>query len=215
MAKLAHPDAPRRAAPVAYRALAVACLGLAACGNFPANYPRDARGGGEADTGWTLVDGGVDDASVGDASAPAPDSGTAPDTRDGAEGGGAALETVRVFGAAPDGGATFDLRIVGTGLGVYEGRVVTFRIGLPNGLHVAGAGQARVVGGAFDVLFPGVLEPIYAPKVVHFDANASGACDVGEPLLIDYAVYTQSTTLTVKPELLGAAPSCATIWKIP
>lgn len=130
---------------------------------------------------------------------------------------GSGLEPIHVSEAQVDSSAASysNLWIVGVGLDQYEGDVVTFRIGSGNGFWRFGSGQVRIAQGAFDVLFTGVLPPIYEPKIVHIDADGSGACEVGEPLFLDSALLQGDTTLTVTPTDVrfrtAASGSCDTV----
>jgi hypothetical protein len=132
---------------------------------------------------------------------------------------GTLLEPIRVFGGTWDASVYYDLRIVGSGLDLYEGAVVTFRIGTSNGVYRNGSGQTRVVQGGFDVLFPGVINPTYEQKLVHIDANGSGACEDGEPAFIDFSPFEGDATMTVKPDdvRFRQAPSgwCDTFRSLP
>ena len=147
-------------------------------------------GGG---TGGTGVDGAADGPlEAGEADGP----GAVWDATE----GGAALEPIRVFGGNPDASVAYhDLRFVGAHLEQYEGAVVTFRIG-SSAFWRLGSGQARVVQGAFDVLFPQVVAPVYESKLAHIDADGNGACDVGEPAFFDSGLYQANVTLTVTPD---------------
>jgi len=49
------------------------------------------------------------------------------------------------------------------------------------------------------VLFPKVLKPLYLPKEAHIDGDGSGACEPGESLFSDFALYGQDVVLMVKP----------------
>jgi len=110
------------------------------------------------------------------------------------------LEPIRVSDAKVDGSQSYsNLRIVGVALDQYDGDVVTFRIGSGSGAWRFGSGQVRIVQGAFDVSFTGVLAPTYEQKIVHIDADGSGACEVGEPTFLDNGLFSMDATLTVKP----------------
>jgi hypothetical protein len=102
-----------------------------------------------------------------------------------------------------------DLRIVGSSLDPYEGAVVTFRIGTATGIYRNGSGQTRIVQGAFDVSFLGVINPTYEEKSIHIDANGDGACEDGEPVFKDFTAFEADATLTVTPSdvRFGTAPS--------
>src|SRR5262245_46402671 len=113
---------------------------------------------------------------------------------------GTGLEPVTITPGALDATVVYhDLRFVGSGLEQYEGDVVTFRIGSMSGAWRTGYGQIRIVQGAFDVLFPQVVEPGYELKLAHIDADGSGACDAGEPIYIDNALANADITLTFTP----------------
>jgi hypothetical protein len=93
-----------------------------------------------------------------DSSADGPAADTAPDGGD--------LQPIRVIRGASDRATWFDLTLVGSGLGAHEGAVVSARIGHPDRPpERLGSGQARITGGAFQLLFPDVLEPdLYKAK---------------------------------------------------
>jgi hypothetical protein len=78
-----------------------------------------------------------------------------------------------------------------------------------NGLYRTGAGQVRIVHGAFDVLFPGAVAALYEQKLAHIDADGNRRCDLGEPMFIDNALINQDITFTFAPDELRvrAAPS--------
>jgi hypothetical protein len=122
--------------------------------------------------------------------------------------GGTGLEPIRVSGGPVDAGVTYyDLRFVGVGLDQYDGAVVTFRVGSTSGANRRGSGQVRIVQGGFDVLFPGVLPPVYEGKLAHIDANENGACEVGEPSFYDSGLFLSDVTLTVTPTDIRFRPA--------
>jgi len=120
------------------------------------------------------------------------------------------LEPIQIVEGKIDGGSSYhNLRFVGSGLDQYEGDVVTFRIGAMTGSWRVGFGQARIVQGAFDVLFPEVVAPGYEQKQAYIDADGNGRCDAGEPLFMDSGLQNMDTTLTFTPSALQvrAAPA--------
>jgi hypothetical protein len=120
------------------------------------------------------------------------------------------LEPIRIVEGTIDGGSSYhDLRFVGTGLDQYEGDVVTFRIGTMSGSWRTGFGQVRIVQGAFDVLFPGVVASVYEQKQAYIDADGNGRCDAGEPLFIDSGLQDMDTTLTFTPDAFQVRPALA------
>ncbi len=136
---------------------------------------------------------------------------------------GTTLEPIRVTEGKNDASAAsyHDLRFVGAGLDQYEGAMVTFRIGSPTGPWRLGSGQARIEMGAFDVLFPAAIAPIYEPKLAHIDADGSGACEVGEPAFDDSGLSQTDLTLTVTTTDVRFRPAvsgwCASVnnWPAP
>jgi hypothetical protein len=121
---------------------------------------------------------------------------------DGPSDGAASLDPIRVFGGTQDPSVIYhDLRILGSGLEQYEGTVVTFRIGDPISIFRLGSGQTRIVQGGFDVLFSGILNPNRKRMLIHIDADGSHACEPGEPVYLDFPLYSMDATLTVAPNV--------------
>jgi hypothetical protein len=134
-----------------------------------------------------------------DAAGPVDEAGSGSEVGANTSDAGTALEPIHVFGGTWDASVYYDLRIVGSGLDLYEGALVTFRIGTTSGVYRNGSGQTRIVQGGFDVFFPGVINPTYEQKLIHIDANGNGACDDGEPAFIDFSPFEGDATLTVTP----------------
>ena len=153
--------------------------------------------GGVAGAGDTAGTGG---ASVGGAGGEDPmdagDDGPAvvPDATD-----ARVLQPIQIVEGLMDAAVYNDLRFVGVGLDQYEGDVVTLRIGSSTGTWRRASAQVRIVQGAFDVLFPQVVAPIYEQKIAHIDDDGNGRCDAGEPLFIDGGLVDRDSTLTFTP----------------
>ena len=86
---------------------------------------------------------------------------------------------------------------------------MTFRIGTMSGSWRVGYGQARIVQGVFDVLFPGVVASVYEQKQAFIDADGNGRCDAGEPLFIDSGLQNMDATLTFTPDAFQVRPAPA------
>jgi len=112
-----------------------------------------------------------------------------------------ALDAVRIIRGEPTQTTWFDLTFVGSGLQEYEDAVVNARIGSPDRPpERLGSGQARIVGGAFEMVFPDVLEPgLYKFKRFFIDLNGNGLCDTGEPVYSDARFATADLVLTIRP----------------
>jgi len=111
------------------------------------------------------------------------------------------LEPIRITEGRVDAGVAYhDLRFIGVRLDQYEGDVVTFRIGPSTGTWRTGTGQVRIVNGAFDVLFPQVVEPGYESKLAHIDADGNGRCEAGEPVYLDNGLEDVDVTFTFAPD---------------
>jgi len=102
-----------------------------------------------------------------------------------------------------------DLRLIGTSLGDYEGALVTVLIGHPDRPpERLGSARVRVVGGGLDLTFPQVLEwSLYKRKLVHIDANGSGACEPGEPMFSDSRAVKAALTLTLDTPTFRSQPA--------
>jgi len=113
---------------------------------------------------------------------------------------GLALEPIRITEGKQDAAASYhDLHFIGAGLDQYEGDVVTFRIGPTSGTWRTATGQTRIVQGAFDILFPQVVAPVYETKIAHVDADGNGQCDASEPVFLDNGLQNMDSTLTFTP----------------
>ncbi len=155
----------------------------------PTNGPHPA-----ADAGSGSVDGGADDDRVDDAAVPEAFD-AAPPKRDGTPvGTGSAVECVDT--SHVDERQRDDLQVVGTGFQEYDGQVV--RILVTHGEPTYGLGEVTIVGGAFEILLPGVLGD-YTGIAVHVDTQRNSACDP------DAEFIWQMTT--------GPAPG-DTVWEV-
>jgi len=156
-----------------------------------------ATGGSAGTTGSGGVSGGSGGASSGGTAGAGvdPDGGSA-DAVD----AGLALEPIRITEGKQDAAASYhDLHFIGAGLDQYEGDVVTFRIGPTSGTWRTATGQTRIVQGAFDILFPQVVAPVYETKIAHIDADGNGQCDASEPVFLDNGLQNMDSTLTFTP----------------
>lgn len=184
-----------------------------ACGKAPAAVPTPADGA-VAELGREVAEGGVPSLETGGPAAPADGGIEAPppdhQAWDALPGGEpldatvdsvAALQPIRVIRGDPNQATWFDLTLVASGLGEYEGAVVTARIGSPDRPpERLGSGQVRIARGAFEMVFPDVLEPrLYKFKRFFIDLDGDGGCDPGEPVYSDARFATTDLTLTIAP----------------
>jgi hypothetical protein len=109
----------------------------------------------------------------------------------------------------PDGGVRgHDIRFVGSGFDAFEGRAVLFRVDYPDAVHTHGWGEARIAGGAFDVLLPGALVLNYNPKAALIDINDDGRCEVGEPAFTTVTPFGGDTTVVLTPAMFMPITGC-------
>jgi hypothetical protein len=112
---------------------------------------------------------------------------------------GPGLEPTRVFRGNP-ADEFWDLTFRGEGLEHLDGRVVTVRVGNPAGAtERLGSGQARIVGGSFELLLAGVWEAyFYKRKMLYIDADQSGRCEGASDLVFHDARAVMQQVLTVR-----------------
>jgi hypothetical protein len=93
-----------------------------------------------------------------------------------------------------------DLTILGVALEAYEGKIVTVRMGWPDRPpERLGSGQARIEGGAFELLFPKVWESsLYKLKLVYIDVDGDRSCDPVKDLLFADFRAVLTPVLTVR-----------------
>jgi hypothetical protein len=164
----------------------------------------DVGGGDAADAVADAVD-ASDAADVGDSIG---DGTTRPDAL-------RALRPVHVVTPADGGMRGADIRFVGSGLDAFEGRAVLVRVDYPDAVHVHGWGEARIIGGAFDLLLPGALVLNYNPKVVLIDLDDDGLCESGEPGFTTHVPIAGPITVPVTPAVLMPGVSCTWVNSFP
>jgi hypothetical protein len=126
------------------------------------------------------------------------------------------LRPVHVVNASDGGLRGDDIRFVGSGLNAFEGRAVLVRVDYPDAVHVHGWGEARIVGGAFDLLLPGAaLAQTFNPKAVLIDVNDDGQCESGEPGFTTFNPISGPTTVLVTPAVLMPAVGCTYVNSFP
>jgi hypothetical protein len=118
------------------------------------------------------------------------------------------LNPVHVVSPGDGGRHGSDIRFVGSGLDAFEGRAVLVRVDYPDAVHTHGWGEARIIGGAFDLLLPGALVLNYNPKVALIDVNDDGRCEVGEPAFATATPFNGDTTVVVTPAELKPSAGC-------
>ncbi|MDB4980395.1 MAG: hypothetical protein JWM82_1147, partial [Myxococcales bacterium] len=126
-----------------------------------------------------------------------------------------ALRPVHVVTPADGGMRGKDIRFVGSGLDAFEGRAVLVRVDYPDAVHIHGWGEARIIGGAFDLLLPGALVQNYNPKVVLIDLNDDGVCEAGEPGWTITSAIMGPITVPVTPAVLMPGVSCMWVNSFP
>jgi hypothetical protein len=94
-----------------------------------------------------------------------------------------------------------DLRVVGTGFEVDEGRML--RIVVTHGEPTYGLGETQVVAGAFELLLPGTLGD-YTGIGIYVDRVRDSACNPGDELLWQKTTgpATGDTRWEVSPDTL-------------
>jgi hypothetical protein len=181
--------------------------------------PETAVPSPDADMGaGDAADAVADALDARDANGPRDDAADAGDSSSDATDGPDALRALRpVHVVAPaDGGMRGnDIRFVGSGLDAFEGRAVLVRVDYPDAIHVHGWGEARIVGGAFDLLLPGALVLNYNPKAVLIDVNDDGLCQPGEPGFLTVSPVSGPVTVIVTPALLMPVMSCTYVNSFP
>jgi hypothetical protein len=157
----------------------------------------------------------ADDADAVSANGDATDTG---DSRGDSTDAGDALRELRpVHVVTPAGGGMRgnDIRFLGSGLVDFEGRAVLVRVDYPDAIHVHGWGEARIVGGAFDLLLPGALVQNYNPKAVVIDVNDDGQCEPGEPGIFAVNPIGGPATMLVTPAVLMPNVGCTYVNSFP
>jgi hypothetical protein len=126
-----------------------------------------------------------------------------------------ALRPVHVVTPADGGMRGADIRFVGSGLDAFEGRAVLVRVDYPDAVHIHGWGEARIIGGAFDLLLPGALVQNYNPKVVLIDLNDDGLCEGNEPGFTTVSPISGPITVPVTPAVLMPSANCTWVNSFP
>jgi hypothetical protein len=89
------------------------------------------------------------------------------------------VSSIRVSRGSPDVDRWLDLTVTGTGFGVVEGMSVVLQVGRPEQRSQRlGWAETAVLGGAFTLHLPEVLEPaVETRKVLWIDGNGDALCD--------------------------------------
>jgi hypothetical protein len=181
--------------------------------------PETAVPSPDADMGaGDAADAVADALDAPDANGPRDDAADAGDSSGDATDGSDALRPLRpvhVVTPADGGMRGADIRFVGSGLDAFEGRAVLVRVDYPDTVHIHGWGEARIIGGAFDLLLPGALVQNYNPKVVLIDLNDDGLCESGEPGFTTVSPISGPITVPVTPAVLMPSVNCAWVNSFP